>query len=140
MIQLVDCKKKYDAATIIKIAKEKEMSACNVEIKSFNTQKIKLDKLYETASLEIGKIKSKLSQWEETGKDAKKSMDDLIKEHSWIKTEKEYFGKKDSDFDFQARDVKESKKRVAELTAAQVCDTTFPGSLLFCDVTLERTV
>ena len=122
LIQLVEYKNKYDAATTVKVAKEKEMSACNVDIKSFNTQKLKLDKLYESASLEIGKIKSKLSQWEETGKDAKKSMDDLVKEHSWIKTEKEYFGKKDSDFDFEARDVKESKKRVVELTAAQVCN------------------
>ena len=118
--QLAECKENYNAATTIKLSKEKEMSACNSEIKSLNLQKTKLDKQYENACLEIRKIESKLLQWEKNGKDAKKNLDDLVKEHSWIESEKGYFGKKDSDFDFDVRSVEESKKRVAELTAAQV--------------------
>ena len=103
-----------------KIAKEKEITACSAEIDLINKNKNKSDKASENLRIEITKIDHKLLSLEKNGKEAKERLDALNKLHSWIQKEKSFFGKKDSDFDFEAKSVKESKKRVQELIIIQV--------------------
>ena len=116
----MDLLEKYEIAKSTKNLKEKEMSACSTEIKALVTQKSKADKAYENAGLEIKKTEAKLASWEKDAKEAKKKIEELSKNNFWIQSEKSFFGRKDSDFDFEARDVAGSKKRIKELTVAQV--------------------
>ena len=113
-------KAKYELAIIAKNSKEEEITACSSEIESINAVKIKTDKICEKTRIEITKIDQKLINLEKNGKDAKKELDTLIKANNWIVKEKSFFGKKDSDFDFEAKSVPESKKRLQELAVMQV--------------------
>ena len=110
---------KYEAVKNAKVAKEQAIVNCSKEIKALLTEKSKYEKAAEAAAGEIKKIIAKLQTWEKDAKDAKRSMTDLIKAHQWIESEKAFFGRKESDFDFEARDVNESKTRLKTLRSDQ---------------------
>ena len=99
------------------------MSACSSEVKQISSLKAKCDKVFDQACLEITKITSKLASWSRAGKDARSGLAALETEHAWIAAEKSFFGRKDSDFDFQSRDVGESRGRLKTLREEQVPHT-----------------
>ena len=73
----------------------------------------------QAVSLEARKVQHKLKQWEKDSKDAARAMASLLKQHSWIEKERAYFGVSGSDFDFVARDVGVSMKRLKDLKSDQ---------------------
>ena len=81
---------------------------------------MKCEKIFEDACLEVTKITNKIASWTKNGKDAKANLATLEKSHSWIPSEKSFFGQKDSDFDFERKDVAECRVRLLQLTAEQV--------------------
>ena len=118
-------KKNYSDAQTSRNEKENEISAKSTEIKQIQILKIKCEKLYEDATVEVTKITSKISSWTKNGKEAKASLATLEKNHSWITSEKIFFGQKDSDFDFERKDVAECRVRLLQLTAEQVSKYAF---------------
>ena len=114
-----ECKEKYESAKSAKVAKEAQMVSCSKEIKALLVDKAQFEKAAEAASLKSREVKHKLEQWDKNAKDAKKRMDELVESHSWISREKKFFGLKDSDFDFEAKDVEECKKRLKSLKSDQ---------------------
>lgn len=113
-------KTKYSEALTSKNEKENEIAARSTEIKQIQLLRIKCEKLFEDASVEVTKITNKIASWTKNGKDAKTSLTSLEKEHPWIANEKIFFGQKDSDFDFEKKDVAECRVRLQQLTAEQV--------------------
>lgn len=99
------------------------MSACSSEVKQISTLKAKCDKGFDQACLEITKMTSKLATWSRAGKDARTGLTALEAEHAWIAAEKSFFGRKDSDFDFESRNVGESRGRLKALKEEQVPHT-----------------
>ena len=112
-------KDKYEAARLAKTAKEEQIAGCSKEIKSLLKDKAQFEKHVEAAVLDSNKIKHKLVEWDKNAKDAKKRMEELVESHAWINREKKFFGVKDSDFDFETKDVEESKKRLKLLKSEQ---------------------
>lgn len=117
---MVVVKEKYEESKTCRIEKEAEMSACSSEVKQLSAVKAKCDKIFDQVSIEITKMSGKLASWAKRGKDAKTSLQILEKENPWILSEKSFFGLKDSDFDFESRDVNESKLRLKKLAEEQV--------------------
>ena len=115
-----DLKTKYSEAQTSRNEKENEIAARSTEIKQIQQLKIKCEKLFEDAFVEVTKITNKIASWTKNGKDAKASLASLEKEHPWISNEKSFFGQKDSDFDFEKKDVAECRVRLQQLTAEQV--------------------
>lgn len=70
--------------------------------------------------LEVRKATHKLQQWEKDIKESQKLIQSYLKEYSWINKEKQYFGQVNTDFDFQARDMKQTRQKVQELKEEQV--------------------
>ena len=114
-----ECKDKYEASKLAKVAKEEQMASCSKEIKALLMDKAQSEKAAEAASLKSREVKHKLEQWDKSAKDAKKRMDELVESHAWISREKKFFGVKDSDFDFESKDVEECKKRLKLLKSEQ---------------------
>jgi uncharacterized protein (DUF3084 family) len=135
LLQLVEMKKKYEDAREARNAKETEMSACSSEVKQISSQKAKCDKSYDQACLEITKITSKLATWSRAGKDARTGLAALEAEHAWIAAEKGFFGRRDSDFDFESRNVGESRGRLKVLKEEQVPQTARFNALIIDDYT-----
>jgi hypothetical protein len=109
------------------------MSACSSEVKQISSLKAKCDKVFDQACLEITKITSKLATWSRAGKDARAGLAALEAAHPWIAAEKAFFGRKDSDFDFESRNVGESRGRLKTLKEEQVPHTARLSSFYFAN-------
>ena len=109
----------YDDAKERVADKQKELNKCSKEIKALEDAKAKALAAAQTASLEARKLQHKLKTWEKDFKDASKAIAALVKQHPWISKDKEFFGHAGSDYDFNARNVPESNKRLKELKSDQ---------------------
>mmetsp|Transcript_14152 Transcript_14152/g.13681 ORF Transcript_14152/g.13681 Transcript_14152/m.13681 type:complete len:1212 (-) Transcript_14152:154-3789(-) len=119
ILQLDNVKLKYEEAKKLKTEKEIEISECSLEIKNLQQQKNRSDKICDSVCKELSKIALRLAAWEKTHKDAKKNLEVLSKKHTWIEREKEFFGRKGSEYDFEARDVVECQNRLDMLQEEQ---------------------
>jgi structural maintenance of chromosome 2 len=95
------------------------MTSCSKEIKAMKAEKDKCEKGADALGNEIRKLVAKLQAWEQKAKEAKKKMDELLKANPWIASEKTYFGCKDSDFDFENKDVEGCQNRLKALKSEQ---------------------
>ena len=118
-LQATECRDLFEIAKTAKISKEKEISNGSKEIKTLHTQKIQLDKAAEVAVCDVRKLQAKLEKWESDAKLAKKEMTSMLKEYPWIQTEKVYFGRKESDFDFESKNIDECKEELKSLKVQQ---------------------
>jgi len=69
--------------------------------------------------IEIKKIEHKIERFHKDKKDASKFVEHLEKKYSWIATEKQFFGKPNTDFDFKARSPQEAQKELTSLQEEQ---------------------
>lgn len=100
-------------------SKQKELNGFSSEIKALEAKKEKCTKTSQNASLDARKLQHKLKVWEKDAKDAVKAIATLLKQHPWIEKEKSFFGVSGSDYDFAAKDVQASKKRLSDLKDGQ---------------------
>lgn len=113
-------KAQLDIAKQETAAKNQELNRCSKEIKELEKQREKHSNESKAASLESRKIAHKLKQWEKDSKDAANRVSVMLKQHAWIEKEKPFFGQPGSDFDFNAKDVAQCRKRHQELKGEQV--------------------
>mmetsp|Transcript_716 Transcript_716/g.1237 ORF Transcript_716/g.1237 Transcript_716/m.1237 type:complete len:1207 (+) Transcript_716:61-3681(+) len=73
----------------------------------------------EEQELEHKRVKHKMEQLQKDDKESHVVVARLEKEHAWIEKEKAFFGKKGTDFDFQANSYKDNKARHDQLEATQ---------------------
>jgi len=73
----------------------------------------------EEQELEQKKRRHKIEQLQKDDKEAGNVVLRMEKEHPWIEKDKNIFGKKGTDFDFEANDYGENKKRCDELEKQQ---------------------
>lgn len=101
------------------LAKEKEIASCSAEIKNLLKLRVTNEKAAEAAGVKSREILLSLQVWDRSAKDAKKHVAKLVETHPWIAREKEYFGLKEGDFDFEARDINVCKERYKEVKDQQ---------------------
>jgi structural maintenance of chromosome 2 len=73
----------------------------------------------EEKELEQKRMTHKMEQLQKDDKEAGNVLVRMEKEHPWIEKEKNFFGKKGTDFDFEANSYPENKKRLDELEKQQ---------------------
>eukprot|EP00929_Paragymnodinium_shiwhaense_P006643 TRINITY_DN11047_c0_g1_i1.p1 TRINITY_DN11047_c0_g1~~TRINITY_DN11047_c0_g1_i1.p1 ORF type:complete len:1201 (+),score=447.04 TRINITY_DN11047_c0_g1_i1:84-3686(+) len=73
----------------------------------------------EEKELEQKRLAHKVQQLQKDDKDAHVVAARMEEEYPWIEKEKSFFGKKGTDFDFQANDYKENKTQLDKLLAKQ---------------------
>merc|ERR1719401_2378960 len=73
----------------------------------------------EEKELEQKRVRHKMEQLQKDDKEAGNVVLRMEKEHPWIEKEKNFFGKKGTDFDFEANNYGENKKRLDELEKQQ---------------------
>merc|ERR1719401_3381146 len=73
----------------------------------------------EEKELEQKRVRHKIEQLQKDDKEAGNVVLRMEREHPWIEKDKNIFGKKGTDFDFEANDYGENKKRCDELEKQQ---------------------
>lgn len=89
------------------------------EIKSLSNSKEAKKKESQQLSLEVRKIEHKLDEWKKDIKNASRKIHDMENKHAWISEQKQYFGMKDSAYDFASFDMAKSGDRLKQLKSAQ---------------------
>eukprot|EP00933_Yihiella_yeosuensis_P044862 TRINITY_DN40139_c0_g1_i1.p1 TRINITY_DN40139_c0_g1~~TRINITY_DN40139_c0_g1_i1.p1 ORF type:complete len:1222 (-),score=402.44 TRINITY_DN40139_c0_g1_i1:218-3883(-) len=73
----------------------------------------------EEKELEQKRVTHKIQQLQKDDKESANVVQRMEKQHAWIEKEKAFFGKKGTDFDFEANSYQENKKRHDDISAQQ---------------------
>jgi len=114
-----DIKAKYDTAKIELVEIEKQMSVCSSSLKKLGKQKATLIKKLESAQLNAKKSSIKLSKYNKDTVNAEKVIAFMMKKYPWIETEKEAFGVKGGEYDFEATESSEMSDQLKFLESEQ---------------------
>jgi len=91
---------------------DKVLADLSAELASNKTQR-------EDKGLEQKRVSHKIQQLQKDDKDALVVVSKMEKEHPWIEKEKGFFGKKGTDFDFEANSYQDNKGRLDEISSQQ---------------------
>eukprot|EP01132_Coremiostelium_polycephalum_P001504 gene1504-1896_t len=69
--------------------------------------------------IEIKKIDHKIQRYHKDQADAARLLETYLKKHTWIKTDRQYFGKLHGDYDFTSQDPQAAHKKLKELVEQQ---------------------
>lgn len=111
----------YETASLEVASLSKEIQSCDKEIKHLEKVKDKCVKTIQRDTLEAKKLEHKLEQWKKDSVEAGKRLKSLVREHTWIETDKQHFGVPGSDYDFAAYgdDVKTTRRKLNDLRSEQ---------------------
>mmetsp|Transcript_15898 Transcript_15898/g.31167 ORF Transcript_15898/g.31167 Transcript_15898/m.31167 type:complete len:1174 (+) Transcript_15898:40-3561(+) len=112
-------KKAYDAANAKLTAEKERLAAHEKEISGLEKMKNKLKKRIADNQIEIKKITHKIARMSADKSDAVKRVEAMLKKYSWIKSEKKFFGKPHTDYDFDKVSVKQAETRLHALKNEQ---------------------
>lgn len=98
--------------------KEQQTSLDN-EVKALRKEADKYAKKMETAELDRKKAEHRFTKMQREGESAGKFVQAMLKKHPWIETERQFFGKAGTDYDFGARDVAGAQRRLKALQTEQ---------------------
>ncbi|EQC29079.1 hypothetical protein SDRG_13239 [Saprolegnia diclina VS20] len=100
-------------------AQRASLAQCDEELKGLQATLEARKKSVRDADLEAKKIDVRIGRMQKDTSAATSLVENLQKQHPWIATEKEYFGRDQSDFDFKRMELGAAKARLAELKDAQ---------------------
>ncbi|KAH8280520.1 hypothetical protein KR018_009063 [Drosophila ironensis] len=98
----------------IKDEKDK-LNAKNKEMRNQLVKKDKMLKHNQEIELEVKKRENEKSKASSEAKDAKKRMDDLERKYTWIPEEKNFFGMKNTRYDYSKEDPVEAGNKLAKM-------------------------
>ena len=79
----------------------------------------KCDKKIEEARIGIKKLEHSMKQMDSDTEDAKKAMEHQLRQHPWIKHERQHFGKAGGEYDWDKEDPVKMQKKLNELKTQQ---------------------
>ncbi|OQR99769.1 structural maintenance of chromosomes protein [Achlya hypogyna] len=95
------------------------MAQCDAELKALEASLGASRKAVADCDLEAKKIDVRIARMQKDTSHATSLVDNLQKSHPWIATEKEYFGRDQSDYDFKRLDLPDAQARLKSLKEAQ---------------------
>ena len=111
--------KAYEQARASLDAVKQALTECDAELKTLEKAMSKLRNQIQSSEVKERKLGHKLARFEKEQQEARRRTEGLLKRHPWIASEKQYFGKPHTDYDFNARDPSQAKARMAKLVSAR---------------------
>ena len=100
-------------------SKKSELKKLQKEIAGISKSITEISQKIQDSNIEATKIEGKLKRFNKDEKEALKSLKSMLKKHPWIESEKEFFGKPHTDYDFEGKDPDEAEERRKKLEEAQ---------------------
>lgn len=117
--KLAEVQGTYDEASKKLDERRSNLTLCDQQLKQLNARLSELSKQKSDLEIERKKTEHKISRLAKDEGDAKMMVKKLEKSHPWIETEKEFFGREHTDYDFQRRDPASANHRLLELKEIQ---------------------
>ncbi|GMF32178.1 unnamed protein product [Phytophthora fragariaefolia] len=117
--KLIEIQDTYEKASQKLEERRSNLSMCDQQIKELGARQSALSKKKSDLEIELKKAEHKMSRMAKDENDAKMMVKKLEKAHPWIETEKEFFGREHTDYDFKRRDPSSANRRLLELKETQ---------------------
>ncbi|GMF21420.1 unnamed protein product [Phytophthora lilii] len=117
--KLAEIQETYEKASQKLEERRSNLTLCDQQLKELSTRQSALSKKKSDLEIERKKTEHKISRMAKDESDAKMMVKKLEKAHPWIETEKEFFGREHTDYDFQRRDPSTANRRLLELKETQ---------------------
>jgi len=102
------------------LAAQKELiRQCNTDIEGVLQERKALDKLISTSGLKNKELNHKMNKLNKDASEAKQQVEHYLTNYEWISSEEQYFGQKDTAYDFESHNIKESDKKLDKLQQAK---------------------
>ncbi|KAL5486570.1 hypothetical protein EMCRGX_G019072 [Ephydatia muelleri] len=85
------------------------------ELQALETQWKDVEKEKATHIREIKELEHNIAKFQRECREAAQRVEDLLAKHDWIATEKQYFGKANTAYDFGAYNLKEATRKLTRL-------------------------
>lgn len=95
------------------------LTRCDQQLKELTEHQSELSKRKSALDIDRKKTEHKISRLIKEESEAKVQVKNLEKAHPWIESEKEFFGREHTDYDFQHRDPTTAKRRLLDLKETQ---------------------
>lgn len=118
-IRVGEVKALYDEAKASLTEFENRLAQCSSELSEIKRAKASLVKKVESCNLEAKKLSVTISRIEKERHTAEKVVASLLKNHTWIESEKSAFGVAGGDYDFKTTDPTEMSRELKTLQSEQ---------------------
>jgi structural maintenance of chromosome 2 len=120
MAELAEVEQVYDEKKGTLEEVKQELASCSSQMSKLEREKSACENRREEAVLQQKALRKSLSQLDGEIDHAKKAVRQMLKKYAWISTEKEFFGREGTDFDFDSVDsMEETEGRLTELRERQ---------------------
>jgi structural maintenance of chromosome 2 len=97
------------------IEKKREITKNETELNNLKLEKEKMEKKRDEIGVELKKVETRITKYEKEIRDNEDKLAKLENENKWIITEKDFFGIKDTDYDFSQIDAKSEIDKLNKL-------------------------
>eukprot|EP01124_Arcella_intermedia_P009206 TRINITY_DN15993_c0_g1_i1.p1 TRINITY_DN15993_c0_g1~~TRINITY_DN15993_c0_g1_i1.p1 ORF type:complete len:1200 (-),score=360.67 TRINITY_DN15993_c0_g1_i1:64-3138(-) len=111
--------KEYEKILSLINAKKSAVLECDSNIAQLVAQRDANTKAITDAELNIKKLEHKIENFKAAKESAKKTVSILLKQHEWIESEEQEFGKPNTDYDFDKSRMKEVIERLSRAEEGQ---------------------
>lgn len=117
--KLKTARAQYDEARAALDSQRQALADCESDMKKATKERDALLKSASDKELGARKLAHKVERLERSRATADERIEAMLEEMEWIATERQYFGKPHTDYDFEARDVDAAKAELRDLEAQQ---------------------
>eukprot|EP00743_Colponemidia_sp_Colp-15_P003700 GILK01003992.1.p1 GENE.GILK01003992.1~~GILK01003992.1.p1 ORF type:complete len:1230 (+),score=358.28 GILK01003992.1:523-3690(+) len=117
--RLADKQEEYGRANKDLESRRKVLMATDKTLSSLSKQREALARDAENIELELKRLEHKIQRFHKDQRDAATYVEKMQQNHPWISTEKQFFGKPHTDYDFSARNPEEVRSRLDSLVEEQ---------------------
>ncbi|CAM9426844.1 unnamed protein product, partial [Ectocarpus sp. 12 AP-2014] len=100
-------------------ALKEEAEEHDIALKELKKAKDRATKALRGAELDLKKLTNRLKQFSEERRHAERAVASMLAKHPWIAEEKAFFGRAQTDYDFEGRDVSAAQGRLKSLQEEQ---------------------
>lgn len=101
------------------IEAKKQLSVCDKQISKLEAENAKAVKAMSAAEIEGKRLENKLSRFQKDKAVARKAVQQMLEKHEWIETEKQFFGRRHTDYDFEAKKPAKCQQVLGKLQEEQ---------------------
>eukprot|EP01133_Synstelium_polycarpum_P008142 gene8142-9557_t len=109
----------YDTVQQTLEIKREELKAQNKDIQNIANEVDQATKEITEIDINLKKVDHKLARFQKESQDAERYIGQITKQHPWIGTEKQFFGRPLGDYDFKAQDPSKAQAKLLKLQEDQ---------------------
>jgi structural maintenance of chromosome 2 len=93
----------YETAKHTLAEAKQQVAVCDKQIHKLEAENTKAEKEISASEIESKKLENKIGRFQKDKTAVRRALSALLEKHPWVETEKQFFGRPHTDYDFEAR-------------------------------------